>query len=157
MAEEKNLQQAKKVYETLCSALTDDDWHFTKDDGKFEIKCGAQGDNLPIDIMVKINTETNLVVLMSCLPFVVAEDKRVDLAAAVSIVNNKIVDGSFDFDIMSGHLFFRMTNCFIESELGKEAFIYMLYCSCQTIDEYNSKFKMLVENKMTLGQFVADN
>ena len=157
MAEEKDLQQAKKVYETLCSTLTSHDWHFEKNDDKFEIECGAQGEDLPMKITIQVDAERHLVMLLSHLPFVISEDKRLDLAVAVSIVNNKLVDGSFDYDVKSGHMFFRMTNSFLESELGEDAFTYMLFCSCQTIDEYNDKFLMIAKNMMSLEQFISNN
>ena len=157
MAEEKDLQQAKKVYETLCGTLTSHDWHFEKNDDKFEIECGAQGEDLPMKITIQVDAERHLVMLLSHLPFVISEDKRLDLAVAVSIVNNKLVDGSFDYDVKSGHMFFRMTNSFLESELGEDAFTYMLFCSCQTIDEYNDKFLMIAKNMMSLEQFISNN
>lgn len=157
MAEEKDLQQAKKVYETLCNNLDSYEWHYEKNEDKLTIECSAQGDDLPMKITVRVDAERCLILLLSHLPFVIPEDKRLDLAVAVSIVNNKLVDGSFDYDVKSGHMFFRMTNSFLESEIGDEAFSYMIFCSCKTIDEYNDKFFMIGKNMMSLEQFISNN
>ena len=95
--------------------------------------------------------------MLSKLPFVIQEDKRIDVALAVSMVNNQLVDGSFDYDITSGKLLYRMTNSFIESKLSKEVFDYMLFVAFHTIDEYNDKFLMLAKGYISVEQFLSAN
>lgn len=155
MAELKNLEQAKAVFSTLCQALDNHDWRYKKDAEKLVVECGARGDDLPMDITVKVDVDRMLVLLLSHLPYVVQEDKRLDIAIAVSAINNVLVDGCFDYDLASGHMFFRMTNSFIESTIGEEVFSYMLFCSCQTIDEYNDKFLMLAKGMLSIEQFLS--
>ena len=153
MADEKMIS-AQKNYVTLCSMLDDNNWHYEKDEAKLKINCSAQGDDLPMDIIIRIDPDRQLVILMSHLPFVVSEDKRVDVAIATSVINYKVVDGSFDFDMEDGHMFFRMTSSYVGSELSKEVFFYMLMCSCQTIDDYNDKLLMLAKNMLSLEDFI---
>lgn len=155
MADEK-LERAQKVYGTLCSTLDSHEWHCKKDEEKLSIDCGAQGEDLPMEITIKVDAERQLIMLLSHLPFVISEDKRLDVAIAVSAVNNKLVDGSFDYDIADGHMFFRMTSSFIESEIGNELFTYMLMVSCHTIDEYNDKFLMLGKGMMSIEDFISN-
>ncbi len=155
MAEEKNMAQAKAVFATLCQALDKHEWHFEKDEEKLAIECGAQGEDLPMKITVKVDADRMLIMLLSHLPFVIQEDKRLDVAIAVSAINNALVDGCFDYDVASGHMFFRMTNSFLESTISEEVFSYMLFCSCQTIDEYNDKFLMLAKGMISIEQFLA--
>lgn len=155
MDDERRLNLAKTTFTTLCKTLDEQQWHYEKDENDLSIECGAQGEDLPMKITVKVDADRQLVMLLSHLPFVISEDKRLDIAVAVSSVNNLLVDGSFDYDIKTGHMFFRMTNSFLESQLGKEAFSYMLFCSCQTIDEYNDKFLMISKGVMSLEQFLT--
>ncbi len=155
MADEK-LERAQKVYGTLCSTLDSHEWHYKKDEEKLSIDCGAQGEDLPMEITIKVDAERQLIMLLSHLPFVISEDKRLDVAIAVSAVNNKLVDGSFDYDIADGHMFFRLTSSFIESEIGNELFTYMLMVSCHTIDEYNDKFLMLGKGMMSIEDFISN-
>ena len=68
------------------------------------------------------------------------EDKRFDIALATTVVNNRLVDGSFNFDMADGKVSFRLTASCIESILGKELFQYMLMVSANTIDAYNDRF-----------------
>lgn len=157
MAEEKDLQRAKTVYEALCGNLDGHKWRYKKNEDELSIECGAQGDDLPMELTIQVDADRQLILLLSHLPFVISEDKRLDLAVAVSVANSRIVDGCFDYDVRTGHMFFRMTNSFIESEIGDDAFSYMMYCSCRTIDDFNDKFLMLAKNMMSLEQFISDN
>lgn len=156
MAEQENLKLAKTTFETLCKALEHHDWHFKKDEENLTIECGAQGDDLPMEITIVVDPERMLIILMSHLPFVMSEDKRLDTAVAVSAVNFALVDGSFDYDIKSGHMIFRMSNSFRESLIGEDLFMYMILVSCHTIDEYNDKFLMLSKGIITLEQFIEN-
>lgn len=155
MAEQKNLEQAKITFGTLCQMLDKNGWHYDKDEATLSIKCGIQGEDLPMDINIQVDVDKMIVLLISRIPFVIQEDKRLELAIAVSAINNTLVDGSFDYDIASGRMFFRMTNSFLESRIGEEVFAYMIFCSCQTIDEYNDKFLMLSKGIISIEQFLG--
>ena len=153
MADEK-LERAQKVYETLCATLDKHEWHYQKNEERLSIECGAQGEDLPMEITIRVDTERQLIMLLSHLPFIISEGKRLDVAIATSIANNGLVDGSFDFDITDGHMFFRMTSSFIESDIGSELFTYMLMVSCHTIDKYNDRFLMLGKGMMSIEDFM---
>lgn len=155
MAELKNLEQAKAVFVTLCHTLDKYEWRYKKNDEKMSVECGAQGDDLPMELTVNVDADRMLIMLISHLPFVIQEDKRLDVAIAVSAINNALVDGCFDYDVASGNMFFRMTNSFHESILGEAVFAYMLFASCQTIDEYNDKFLMLAKGVLSIEQFLS--
>lgn len=154
MADEKNLKLAQSTFETLCNALDKNGWHYKKNAEEFKIECGAQGDDLPMELSIYVDAERMLILLLSHLPFVIQEDKRLDTAVAVSAINNRLVDGSFDYDIKSGHMIFRMTNSYMESLIGEELFLYMIMISCRTIDEYNDKFLMLSKGMISLDKFI---
>jgi len=154
MADTNDLKRAQKVFETLCKTMDSQDWNYEKNEQELSIESGAQGEDLPIEFSVNVDAERKLVMFLSHIPYVIAEEKRLDLALAINIVNNKIVDGCFDYDVQTGHIFFRMTNSYIDSQLGNDLFSYMLYCACQTIDEYNDKFLMISKGMLTLEKFV---
>lgn len=155
MAEQNKLEEAKVAYGTLCQALDRYELHYEKNEEKLSIECDIQGDDLPMEITVNVDADRMLAILISHMPFVIQEDKRLDVAIAVSAINNALVDGCFDYDVASGHMFFRMTNSFLESKISEEVFAYMLFCSCQTIDEYNDKFLMLAKGMISIEQFLA--
>ncbi len=154
MADQKLLEQAKITFATLCQALDNNEWNYKKNEENLSIECGAQGEDLPMDLSINVDPERMIVLLISHMPFVVQEDKRLEMAIAVSAVNNTLVDGSFDYDVSTGHMFFRMTNSFLESKIGQEVFAYMLYCSCHIIDDYNDKFLMLAKGMISIEKFL---
>ena len=149
MADEKQLKQARAAFQALCEMLEEKDWHYEKDAENFLITCGAQGEDLPMEIRISIDAERQLIMLLSQMPFKISEDKRTALAVAVSVANNGMVDGSFDYDYLGGDIIFRMTSSFRDSLVGKDVFEYMLLCSCATIDKYNDKFLMVAKNDMS--------
>ncbi len=155
MAEQKNLQQAQAAFATLCRALDKQEWNYQKDEEKLSIECSVRGDDLPMEITVRIDADRMLVMLLSHMPTIVQEDKRLDAAIAVSVINNRLVHGSFDYNVATGHMFFRITNSFFGSILSEEVFTYMLFCACQTIDEYNDKFLMLSKGMISIEQFLS--
>lgn len=155
MSEHENYAQAKKVFETLCSALDKNEWHYEKIEEKLSIECEAQGDDLAMDVSMTVDPERNLVILISHMPFCFPEDKRLDATVAVCAVNNMLADGCFDYDVMSGHLFFRMTNSFIESSIGESVFNYLIFCAFKIIDDFNDKFLMLSKGIIDIEKFIA--
>ena len=76
------------------------------------------------------------------------------MSVAVSIANYGLVDGSFDYNIVSGKIYFRMTNSFIDSTVSKDLIMYLILCSCKTIDDYNDKFLMLSNGTISLEKFI---
>ncbi len=157
MDEKYKIEKAKKVFSTICRTLDKEEWKYDKDEENLIIESGAQGDDLPMKFRIIVNAENMLTSFISHIPVVIQEDKRLDIAVAVSIINNRIVDGSFDYDITSGHIFFRLTNSYIDCELGEDVFWYMLHCSLSTIDEYNDKFLMLAKGMITIEQLISED
>ena len=154
MAEERDLKQARVVYKSLCEMLDDRQWHYEKDEEGLSIKCSAQGDDLPMEIIIEVDAERKLISLLSQMPFGIAENRRTALAVAVSQANNGMIDGSFDYDYLSGNIYFRLTSSYRESLIGKELLNYMLMCACYTIDEYNDKFLMVAKNNMSIEEIL---
>ena len=68
MAEEKELKQAQAVYKSLCAMLDENDWHYMRDDKELMIKCGAQGDDLPMEIRIEVDMKRQIVTLLSQMP-----------------------------------------------------------------------------------------
>ena len=154
MSEEKELKQAQTVFKSLCEMLEERDWHYEKSEKDLTIRCGAQGEDLPMEIVIEVDAKRQLVTLLSEMPFVIPENHRTALAVAVGQVNHSIVDGSFDYDYLSGRIVFRLTSSYRESLIGKKLLSYMLMCSCVTIDEYNDKFLMIAKNEMSNEQIL---
>ncbi|MBO5778777.1 MAG: hypothetical protein J6R82_04330 [Clostridia bacterium] len=154
MTDENKMMQAKAVFANICDSLDARSWHYDKNEEGLSIRCSVSSDDLPIELVIQVDSPRYLLMLLSKIPFTTPEDKRLDLAIAVSIVNNRLVDGCFDYDVKSGNMFFRMTNSYMDSKIGDDVFSYMILCSASTIDNYNEKFMLLAKGIITLEKFM---
>ena len=154
MSGEKELKQAQAVYKALCDMLDDHNWKYDKDESELSISSGARGDDLPIELRIRVDAQRKLVTLLSQMPFDVPENRRNALAVAVSEANSTMVDGNFDYNYLTGKIIFRMTTSFLDSLIGKELFEYIFSCACYTVDEYNDKFLMVAMKDMSVDQIL---
>lgn len=154
MVEEREMKQAKFVYETVCKALENNGWKYTREEEDLVIRCGARGEDLPMDIVIVVNPEAQVVSLFSPMPYKIKEDKRVEAALAVCVANRGMVNGSFDYDLVEGIIHFRVVSSYRESILGEELFNYMLMIAAGTVDIYNDKFLMISNGMMSFEQFL---
>lgn len=152
--EEKNMKAAMNVYESICAMFDDMDFKYTKHEEDLVITCTVRGDDFPMENIIVVHADRQIVQFISPMPFHTAEDKRVDMALAVAVANYGLVNGSFDYDLSDGEIRFRITQSYMDSLLDKEVFRYMLLASSSTIDKYNDRFFMLNKGLMTLEQFI---
>ncbi len=147
--------KARQVYDTMCASLDEMNWHYRRDDENLRVFSTARGDDIPMDLTFRIDVDRQIIVLFSGLPFNIEEDKRLITAVAVCAANDKIVDGFFDYDIKTGRIYFKVTSSFIDCEVGKDVFSYMLVIATGTIDDYNDKFLKLSSGTMGIEEFLS--
>ena len=152
--EDKAEVDAKTAFDTICAMLDEKGWSYEKDEEDLRINCGYVGEDLIVDICMRINKEMRLIVLYSELPFVVAESECVPMTLAVNAVNYSLVDGSFDFSLDSRRIIFRMTSSYRESLVSKAVCEYMLDVACSTVDDYNDKFFLYSKKRMDLEELM---
>lgn len=155
MATEKEMKLAKNTFDTLCQWLRDDDWKFEADEEKLLVSFGAVGDDLSMNLAVKVNTDLMIVSVYNYLGFNIPENKRAEMAVAICATNELLHDGNFDLNLASGSMLFRMTCSFRESLLGKELMKYLVMTSCVTMDNFNDKFYDFVNDKISFKELVA--
>lgn len=154
MAEENKIARAKAVYQELCDALDRRDWHYQKDEEELVVYLGVNGEDIQIDVIIAIDADRQLVRLLSPMPFKMAEDKRMEGAIATCAATYGLLDGSFDYNISDGSIYFRMTASFRESIIGDGLLQYMIDCSCATVDRYNDKFLALNKGIIGIADFI---
>ncbi|MER2081275.1 MAG: YbjN domain-containing protein [Ruminococcus sp.] len=146
--------QAREIYEKFCSMLDSNDWHYTRHDDDLIITCGARGEDLPMDLLIRVNDLAKVVVVYSSMPYRVAEDKRVDLAMAVCVANYGMIQGSFSYDITDGEIRYKLVQSYRDNEISESYLEYMLMLSVHIIDEYNDKFLMIDKGILPLQKFI---
>lgn len=154
MAEQNEIKQAKVAYATLCAMLDEDEQYYEKDEEKFTIYCSAKGDDLPMPIRIEVEPDRQIIILLSSLPFTVPEDRRAEMAIAVTRANDLILNGSFDYDFINGYICFRLATSFRDSLVSKELFKYMIGVSLGTVDNFNDKFETVSNSKMDVKEIM---
>ena len=158
MDEAMKKQQAQKMYNIFCQTLDANDWKYKGNAEELKIECGAQGDDLPMELVIVMKENLQNLQLLSRMPYKIPEDKRLDVAVAISDVNNRLVHGGFDYNVADGNIYYRMVGNFSNFLWSQEICKYMLFCACKTIDEYNDKFLMVGKGIMSLEAFLkAEN
>ena len=155
MANEKDLKNAKKAYDTLCAMLDDNDYKYEKHEEDLVVTFGVRGEDLPMDIVAAIDEDRQLVRIFSKMPFKVDAEKRIEVAIALCQTNYNLVDGSFDFDLADGSVIFRITSSFRECLISKDLFEFMIAYSCFVVDRYNDQLLMLNKGTLSLEDYIS--
>lgn len=157
MSEELKVSQAKNAYGIICSALDAQGWRYQTHEDKLLVVFGVNGDDIPMDFLVSADADRQLIRLHSPLNFKVSESKRMDVAVAVCVINNKMADGCFELDIGDGGIVFKMTATYRDSQISEELVRYIINCSCAMVDKYNDQFLAIDKGILSIGDFVAQN
>lgn len=157
MADEVKTKVAKETYQTLLKAIELNGWKCEQNDEKLAIHFGVNGDDLHMDFIIVVDVERQLVRLISRLPFNFNRNKLMEGAIATCVANYSIADGSFDYDIFDGSIYFRMTTSYRSSVISHEALMYLVNCAAYTVDKFNDKLLMVNSGAMSLDDFIAEN
>ena len=145
--------EGKALYGTLCSTLDGMKWTYNKDEENLVIRTSAVGDDLSMKLMIKIDSERQVMYLKSPMPFDIPTQVRDTMAKAIIMANYSMLNGSFEFDFSDGYLAFKMVIPYMESMISQAVCKYMIVLSCSMTDKFNDKFKALAEGRMSLAEF----
>ena len=153
MTDELKLRNAKSVYKILCDLFDEKELVYEKHEEDLVVTLTINGDDLPMDFVLKVDEERELIRLFSKLPVVFNGEKRLDGAIATCQINYGLADGSFDYRFDKGEVVFRMTSSYKDCVVSKELINYMMGCACYTVDDYNDKLLALSEGKISVKEF----
>lgn len=148
---------ALHAYTAIRNALDTRKWKYGTDDEKKLVHFGVNGDDLPMQFIIFVDEDRQLVRLLSKLPFKMAEDKLIDGAIATCHATYGLVDGSFDYDLSDGQIVFRMTTPFHGEKISEDVIQYMISCAGTIVDEYNDKFLALNKGFLKIEDFLKND
>lgn len=151
----KDFKAAKRIFDDYCKALDDNGWKYDKDESDLTISYSVRGDDLPMQFIIIIDSERQLVRVLSKLPVTAPPERITDIAIAVSQTNYMLADGSFDLNVLNGSIYFRMVASYRDCVLSREAYLFLINCATQIIDEYNDKFDDIAKGNITGKEFIA--
>ena len=149
----KEEKKAAAIYKDIYKYLDSRECKYTKrDDGSVEFI--AESNDIDINCRFLVNSDLEIISFLSPLPMTVREEYRVDMALAVSAINSSLIDGSFDFDYLTGNVAFRITSSYRNSIICIDCYDYLLEVSRNTVDDYNDKLLLLSLGKMTVDEII---
>lgn len=151
--DERKLNQAKMVFNTLCTTLDKKGWKYDRDDEKLIVRTGAVGDDLSMKLYIKVDAERELMYLKSPMPFTIRPERVRDMETAYGIVNWAMLNGCFEMDRQDGYSGFKLVVVFMESLISESVCRYLINMSCNMIDKYNDKLLAVEEGRMTIDEF----
>lgn len=123
-------------------------------DARTHIRIRFAGADIPMTLHIILRTDKQIASVFSVMPFRISGDRLSDAAVAVAATNHGLIDGSFDLNLSSGEIRFRLTSCFLGSILSEQLYSYLMFVSAETVDRYNDRFLALNSGEMTLEQFL---
>lgn len=157
-AEQNRIETVSRNTEVLISMLDRRELKYTieeRSESRTHIRIRFTGEDLPISLHIILRTDRQIVSVLSAMPFHISGERMQDAAIAVTAANHGLIDGSFDLNMKTGEIRFRLTSCFIGTVLSEELFAYLVFVSAETIDRYNDRFSDLNEGKLDLAGFIA--
>ena len=151
--------QAQKVFATVCTALdnlglrrhTD-----TNSDGSCTAHAGVISDEFRLRLIFTVRYQINSISLIVALPFSAPVSLRMWAAAAVCAVNLSLFEGLFEYNMQDGSFFFRMTENYLDAQIGEQQIRSMCYKATHFIDRYGIKLRRFCEGVVTLEEFLED-
>lgn len=149
---------AAKNTEVLLSMLENRKLKYTVEEqteARTHIRIHFTGEDMPMTLHIILRTDRQIVSVLSVMPFRISAEHLNDAAIAVTAANHGLIDGSFDLNMQTGEIRFRLTSCFIGTVLSEELYAYLMYVSAETIDRYNDRFRDLNDGSLDLEGFQA--
>ena len=151
-----NMRKAREVYGVLLGALEDMGWKFSVNEDDFTVDYIMKNKDFSINFAFSLLLEKQLVELYARLPFEFPEDLLTEAAIAVTAINYKLRDGSFDLKLDGGILYFRLTSSYCDTLVGHGLFRYMATASRDTVFGYVNLLYLLAEGQIDIDDFLDD-
>ena len=155
MASSKEMNNALEVYNTLIETLDNRRWVYDREDDKLIISLNVNGEDLLMKFVFSCDIERQLLRVLSFLPFDMKEENRVLGAVATAMINYNLAEGSFDYSIESGKLYYVINTSFRGSIISTNLIDHLIDICCFTVDKYNDLLAGLNDGKMDLDEFFA--
>lgn len=146
-------EEALALLNAISNKLHEMHFKHDKDESTLSIIAVTIGDDLPFPLHMHVVEELRVISVDSMQPFSVPEKSRVDMAVAIPMVNCRIAEGSFHYDITDGTIIYHMTVPYVGTEFTEKMVTFITLVCCKTVDEYNDKLKLLADGAISIEQF----
>ena len=145
---------AKEVFEGICKSINDCGFDFKANEEKSSIVFVYNGEDFNTEFMILVDEKAEIISVYSKLPFTVPKEKLYDMAVAVCVVSNNLIDGFFDLDMDTGVILFRMTISFKSSKVGESVGTQIGFIAPLIVEANDDSLYDLATGKIDLPQFL---
>ncbi len=139
---EVNMEMAKTMFGSICSTLDNMKLNYQVHEDDLALVLGHKGDDMEHNILVLVDAEKEVIRVVERLPFKMNPDKASDIAMAVCNANERLLVGSFSYD-MQENLTYNITQIYNGSLIGEEAIKRMILTLAFTVEDFDDKFMAL--------------
>lgn len=141
----KTILEAEKINKMFMEFLKKDGWFCrgTRHDDNLLIIASPKNVEPKMDFIIRIDSEEKVIFVTTKLPFVMNHDKLLEGSIAINIINIELIDGSFDYDVYSGIIHFRIAYFWGGIGISDEVFSHLMGCCFFAIDGYSDKLQLI--------------
>lgn len=148
------LDNAKHVFSLVCEHLDERGLRYTRDDENLNAYYAVVGEDLRVIVDILVDAKRQIVRITSPYEFSIPEELRVDAAKIINMINYRLVNGFFNYDITSGQITFVVNTTFADSLIGKGTIGYLIGCTTSMADRFNDKLFMFAKGAISTEQLM---
>jgi hypothetical protein len=153
--DDRNKVDEHPIANAMIAFFTNDDWTFTKIQGKPILQMGYQGENGQWLCYARANESPQQFAFYSICPTIAPEERRLAIAEFIAHANNGIVIGNFELNFSSGEILYK-TSIDVEGDRITPTLIKRLvYANIITTDQYLPGILAVIEGKLSPNDAIA--
>lgn len=137
--------QKQFAFEDLVAILQEDGVKFTSREEEGFLMAGFSGGRHgPVQLLARVDGQRDVLTLSFRLPLTIPEDKRLEMAEAVTRANYGLVVGSFEMDMRDGELNYKVVVPIDEAMLSHAQFRHCMGAALMTVQRYLPAYYRIV-------------
>lgn len=126
----------KEIINRIKDLLKDKNVSFSEELGNSLCLIATIGNEQTDDLYIELDTERQILIFTAEVKLRITQDKWTDFAVLISVINDIVSIGSYDFDCESGDLFYRSTISCVEDSIDADTIFRALISTADLTDKY---------------------
>jgi hypothetical protein len=126
----------RTILQQMLNFFTEDDWHFTKQQGESVLQLPFQGKNGSWNCYANAKEEKKQFIFYSLCPITASEDKRQAVAEFLTRANYGLMIGNFELDFSDGEIRYKTSINLAGENLSFALIKNLVYTNVSMMDEY---------------------
>jgi hypothetical protein len=151
------VEKAEAVFRLVCGFLDADGLKYRERDDETAVELGFSGESGVFAAVIAVRGSPPVVGLFVRIPLVVKEDQRIAMAETATRANFGLMLGSFDLDMSTGCMGFRVAMPFSDASITHDQFSSLMQSAFWTVDRYHRAFcRLLYGDDLSPAEVIAE-